>query len=85
MRAAVVLALAAAPARAADDPVARARQLYNQRQFNAAIAATTAGGEVVALDSAGYGPTTITGSIALIGAPGIHAGISVFSGVFVLI
>src|SRR2546422_3133308 len=51
------------------------------RSFNAAIAATTAGGEVVALDSAGYGPATITGSIALIGAPGIHAGISVFSGV----
>jgi hypothetical protein len=30
-------ALVAAPARAADDPLARARQLYNQRDFTAAV------------------------------------------------
>jgi hypothetical protein len=30
-------ALCAAPARAADDPLARARQLYNQRNFDAAV------------------------------------------------
>jgi hypothetical protein len=32
------------------------------------------------LDSAGYGPVTITQSISLIAAPGSYAGISVFSG-----
>src|SRR5437867_3582245 len=37
--AALLIALAATPARAADDALARARQLYNQRQFDAAIAA----------------------------------------------
>src|SRR5579863_9848662 len=31
--------LAASPARAADDPLARARALYNQRQFQAAVGA----------------------------------------------
>jgi len=36
---AVLVALAAAPARAADDPLAKARQLYNQRRFADAIAA----------------------------------------------
>jgi len=35
----LLIALTATPARAADDPLARARQLYNQRQFDAAIAA----------------------------------------------
>ena len=34
---ACALALAAGPARAADDPLARARQLYNQRNFTAAV------------------------------------------------
>src|SRR5438876_4188543 len=50
------------------------------RSFNAAIAATTAGGEVVALDSAGYGPATVTASITVAAAPGAHAAITVFSG-----
>jgi len=35
--AAALVALAAVPVLAADDPLARARQLYNQRQFDAAI------------------------------------------------
>ena len=34
---------AAVPARAADDPLARARLLYNQRQFEAAIERRRAG------------------------------------------
>src|ERR1700731_4540206 len=33
------VAAAAAPSRAADDPLARARQLYNQQQYAAAVAA----------------------------------------------
>jgi len=50
------------------------------RSFAAAILQTNANGEVVAIDSAGYGPMTITQSVTIVAAPGVHAGISVFSG-----
>jgi hypothetical protein len=50
------------------------------RDFAAAIAATSAGGEVIVLDSGGYGPVTITQSVSIIAAPGVYAGISVFAG-----
>ena len=50
------------------------------RTFAAAIAQTNANGEVVAIDSAGYGPFSVAKGIAIIAAPGVHAGISVFSG-----
>jgi hypothetical protein len=50
------------------------------RSFTAAILQTIAGGEVIVLDSAGYGPVAITGPIKIIAAPGIYAGISVSSG-----
>jgi len=50
------------------------------RNFAAAIAQTTAGGEVVALDSGGYGSFTVDKSITIAGAPGSHVAISVFSG-----
>ena len=50
------------------------------RSFGAAIAATGAGGEVIALDSAGYGPFTIDRPMTVSGAPGVHAAISVTSG-----
>jgi hypothetical protein len=50
------------------------------RSFATAINQTTAGGEVIVLDSAGYGPVTITKSVSIIAAPGIYAGISVPSG-----
>jgi hypothetical protein len=49
------------------------------RSFSAAIALTYLGGEVVVLDSAGYGPVTITQSVSLIAPPGVYAGISVFA------
>jgi len=50
------------------------------RSFSVAIANTNANGEIVVLDSAGYGPVTITKSVT-IGAPlGVYAGITVFSG-----
>jgi hypothetical protein len=39
MLALACLAAAAAPSRAADDPLARARQLYNQQQYEEAVAA----------------------------------------------
>lgn len=50
------------------------------RSFAAAIAQTDDGGEVIVRDSGGYGPVTITKSIALIAPPGVYAGVSVFAG-----
>lgn len=50
------------------------------RAFAAAIAQTSDGGEVVVLDSAGYGPVTITQSASIIAAPGVFAGVTVFTG-----
>ena len=50
------------------------------RAFGAAIAAVSPGGEVIALESGGYGPVTITRSVSIIAPAGIYAGISVLSG-----
>jgi hypothetical protein len=50
------------------------------RNFAAAIAQTAQNGEVIALDSGGYGPVTINQSIALIAPQGVYAGITAFSG-----
>ena len=50
------------------------------RSFSVALTNTAAGGEIVALDSAGYGPFTINQSVTVSGAPGVHAAISVSSG-----
>ncbi len=50
------------------------------RAFSEAIGVTNGGGEVIVLDSAGYGAVTVTKSVSLIAAPGIYAGVSVFSG-----
>jgi len=50
------------------------------RAFGAAIAQTSANGEVIVLDSAGYGPATITQPVSIIAPPGIYAGISVTLG-----
>jgi len=50
------------------------------RGFAAAIGVTAAGGEVVVLDSAGYGPVTIDKSVSIIAPPGVYAGVTVFSG-----
>jgi len=50
------------------------------RGFAAAIGVTAAGGEVIVLDSAGYGPVTITKSVSIIAPPGVYAGVTVFSG-----
>ena len=47
------------------------------RGFTAAIAQVIAGGEVIALDSAAYGPVTITQSVSIIGPAGVYVGISV--------
>ena len=50
------------------------------RQFSEAIGVTISGGEIIVLDSAGYGPVTITKSVTITAPAGIYAGISVFSG-----
>lgn len=50
------------------------------RTFNAAIAAVQSGGEVVALDSGGYGPAVINKSVLLVAPRGIHASIAATSG-----
>lgn len=50
------------------------------RSFAAAIAQTTSGGEVIVLDSAGYGTVTIAKSVSINAASGIYAGVSVTTG-----
>jgi hypothetical protein len=46
------------------------------RSFAYAITQVSAGGEVVALDSAGYGPVTISQSVSIYAVPGASAAIS---------
>jgi hypothetical protein len=50
------------------------------RSFAVAIAATDPDGEIVVLDSAGYGIVTVSKGVSIIAPPGIYAGISVPSG-----
>lgn len=50
------------------------------RSFNAAIAQTSGGGEVVILDTAGYGPMVINKALKVIGPSGVYGGISVIGG-----
>jgi hypothetical protein len=47
------------------------------RTFAGALAATNPGGEILALDSAGYGPVTIDRSVSITGPDGVYAGITV--------
>jgi hypothetical protein len=50
------------------------------RSFTRALTQTEAGGEIVVLDSAGYGPVTIAKSVSISAPPGIYGGISVGAG-----
>ena len=50
------------------------------RAFAHALTQTDAGGEIVILDSAGYGPVTIGKSVSITAPPGIYGGISVGAG-----
>ncbi|MEO8674060.1 MAG: hypothetical protein ABI569_00675, partial [Casimicrobiaceae bacterium] len=45
------------------------------RGFAAAVAATSAGGEVIVLDSAGYGTVTISQAVSIIAPAGVYAGV----------
>jgi hypothetical protein len=47
------------------------------RGFAAAMVQTKPGGEIVVLDSAGYGPVTINQAVSIVVPPGIYAGVSV--------
>lgn len=50
------------------------------RSFTTAIAHTNPSGEIIALDSAGYGPFTIPFEVSVSGAPGVHAAITTVGG-----
>ncbi len=50
------------------------------RSFASAIAQTVDHGEVVVVDSAGYGPVTITQSVTITAPAGVYAGVYVASG-----
>jgi hypothetical protein len=55
------------------------------RSFTAAQTVTDSGGEIVALDAAGYGAITITKSISIVANPGFYAGIAASTGTAVTI
>jgi Right handed beta helix region len=55
------------------------------RSFGAAIAKTSSDGEVIVIDSAGYGPVTITQSVSITAPAGIYAGVTVTSGVGIIV
>ena len=50
------------------------------RSFGAAMALTLSGGEIIVLDSGGYGVVTIDKSVSIISPAGVYAGVSAFSG-----
>src|SRR5437870_8391365 len=49
------------------------------RSFAAALQFTDPDGEVIVVDSGGYGPVTITQAVSLISPEGVHAGITAAS------
>lgn len=55
------------------------------RSFATAIGQTNSGGEVVVLDSAGYGPVSIFQSVSVVAPKGVYAGIYVTTGSGVLV
>ena len=50
------------------------------RTFDRAITVVAAGGEVVALTSAGYGPFTINKSVTVVSPAGVHAAVTALAG-----
>ena len=50
------------------------------RGFAVALTQTSVAGEIIVLDSAGYGAVAINKSVSIIAPPGVYAGISVFAG-----
>jgi len=50
------------------------------RAFNAALSVTDANGEIVVLDSGGYGAATITQGVSIQAPAGVYAGLTIFGG-----
>jgi hypothetical protein len=50
------------------------------RSIGAALAQTNPGGEIIVLDSAGYGTATVSKSVAIVAPVGVYAGITVAAG-----
>jgi hypothetical protein len=50
------------------------------RSFSAAALVTDANGEIVALDSGGYGPVNVTVPVSIVAPKGVYAGITASSG-----
>ena len=50
------------------------------RAFAAALLQTNPGGEIIVLDSAGYGPVVIDKAVSIIAPAGIYAGVTATSG-----
>ncbi len=55
------------------------------RTFAEALSVTVPGGEIIVLDSAGYGAVTVTQPVTIHAPPGIYAGVSVFSGAGIIV
>ena len=55
------------------------------RSFGAAMALTLSGGEIIVLDSGGYGTVTIDKSVSIVSPAGVYAGVSTFSGTAITI
>jgi parallel beta helix pectate lyase-like protein len=51
-----------------------------KRSFASALTVTDPGGEIIVLDSAGYGPVTINKAVSIISPTGVYAGVTVTSG-----
>lgn len=51
------------------------------RSIGAALAQTDPGGEIIVLDSAGYGAIAINKSVSVVAPEGIYAGITVTAGI----
>lgn len=50
------------------------------RTLAAALLATSPGGEIIAVESGGFGSATISQAVSIISPPGVYAGITVFAG-----
>src|SRR5438309_7295416 len=50
------------------------------RSFTAAMAQTNAGGEIIAVDSGGYGIFSVDRAVSVLAAPGVYAGVTATSG-----
>jgi len=50
------------------------------RTFATALSVTTPGGEILAIDSSGFGKVVIDRSVSIVAAPGVYAGIGVGAG-----